>query len=148
MIVYYGKGDVLTSPMQSLVCAVNTVGVMGKGIALTMSNTYPGLLESYKRMCYSKELRYGTVTKYCPSNSHKQIILLPTKVHWKNDSTYDLVFASLEALRNNIDSLSITSLSLPLIGCGNGNLDKRIIIPAIYYYLEDISIPVEIIDNE
>lgn len=45
------KGDLLKSDAQALVNAVNTVGVMGKGIALQFKNRYPENYKVYKEAC-------------------------------------------------------------------------------------------------
>ena len=43
MLIYL-KGDLLSSPAQVQVNTVNTVGVMGKGIALQFKKKYPEML--------------------------------------------------------------------------------------------------------
>ena len=146
MIIYHGDGNLIHSKMQSLVCTVNLVGTMGKGIALTLSKRYPGLIDFYRDEIRSDNLVGGNISVFRATN-HTQIILLPTKVHWRNDSPYDLVFKSLEVLRDTYRDYDINSIATPVVGCGNGNLDRNIIIPAMYYYLDDIDIPVEIYEN-
>ena len=47
MITYY-KGDLFDSDTQALVNTVNTVGVMGKGIALQFKERYPYNFALYK----------------------------------------------------------------------------------------------------
>ena len=40
-------GDIFASSMQTLVNPVNTVGVMGRGLALQFKNTYPEMFLIY-----------------------------------------------------------------------------------------------------
>ena len=48
------------SKAQTLVNTVNTVGVMGKGIAAVFKKQYPGLFEQYKAHCDTGEFDPGT----------------------------------------------------------------------------------------
>lgn len=42
-----GTGDLLNADVDALVNTVNTVGVMGKGIALQFKRRYPGNFRAY-----------------------------------------------------------------------------------------------------
>jgi hypothetical protein len=54
--------DLFGSPVQTLVNPVNTVGVMGKGLALAFCRRFPGgLFADYVRVCRTRELRVGTL---------------------------------------------------------------------------------------
>ena len=43
-MIRYIEGDIFKSPAQVIVNTVNTVGVMGKGIALEFKKLYPDML--------------------------------------------------------------------------------------------------------
>ncbi len=47
----YIKGNMFQSPAQVLVNTVNTVGVMGKGIALEFKKLYPEMYQQYRELC-------------------------------------------------------------------------------------------------
>ena len=49
----YVKENLFESPAKVL---VNTVGVMGKGVALEFKRRYPDMFESYKKICEAKQL--------------------------------------------------------------------------------------------
>jgi O-acetyl-ADP-ribose deacetylase (regulator of RNase III) len=53
------EGDLLKSRMQTLVNTVNTVGIMGKGIALAFKKKYPEMYKDYVRRCDAKMVRLG-----------------------------------------------------------------------------------------
>lgn len=55
----YLKGDLLSSPAQVQVNTVNTVGVMGKGIALQFKNKYPDMFKAYQKVCEKQLLDVG-----------------------------------------------------------------------------------------
>jgi len=58
-MIEYVSGDIFKSPAQVLVNAVNTVGIMGKGIALEFKNRYPDMFISYKQACENKTFDIG-----------------------------------------------------------------------------------------
>ena len=48
-MIKYLEGDIFTSPAQVIVNTVNTVGVMGKGIALSFKKAYPEMYKAYRK---------------------------------------------------------------------------------------------------
>ena len=50
-MIEYIEGDIFDSPAQVIVNTVNTVGVMGKGLALSFKKRYPDMFERYKKVC-------------------------------------------------------------------------------------------------
>ena len=48
-MIKYITGDIFESTAEALVNTVNTVGVMGKGIALQFKKLYPGNYNEYRR---------------------------------------------------------------------------------------------------
>ena len=58
-MITYLKGDIFSSPAQVLVNTVNTVGVMGKGVALGFKKRYPEMFSAYERVCKAKQLEIG-----------------------------------------------------------------------------------------
>ena len=58
-MIRYVKGDMFKSPAKILVNAVNTVGVMGKGVALAFKKQYPEMFYRYKQLCEEKQLDIG-----------------------------------------------------------------------------------------
>ena len=44
-----GKGDIIESDVEALVNTVNTVGVMGKGVALQYKIAFPDMFIEYQR---------------------------------------------------------------------------------------------------
>ena len=60
-MIEYIEGDIFDSPAQVIVNTVNTVGVMGKGLALSFKNRYPDMFERYKRVCEEGKLQIGNL---------------------------------------------------------------------------------------
>ena len=56
--IYY-KAIFSTPHAEALVNTVNTVGVMGKGIALMFKEAFPGNFRAYEDACKHKEVKIG-----------------------------------------------------------------------------------------
>ena len=56
-MIHYVKGNLLESDAQALVNTVNTVGVMGKGIALQFKEAFPDNYRVYRDACRSRCFR-------------------------------------------------------------------------------------------
>ena len=54
-MITYVKGDIFSSPAKILVNAVNTIGVMGKGIALEFKKRYPDMFQEYTENCVKEK---------------------------------------------------------------------------------------------
>ncbi len=54
-----GHGDLLSADVDALVNTVNTVGVMGKGIALQFKKRFPGNFKAYSAACKAGEVQLG-----------------------------------------------------------------------------------------
>ena len=137
------KGDLLRSRMQTLVNTVNCVGVMGKGIALAFKRQYPAMFQEYRAKCTRKEVTLGV--SYCFRLVNGKIIVnFPTKGHWRENSKLAEVEAGLQHLLANYRQWGITSMAIPPLGCGNGNLSWDEVLPLMRRYLSQMNIPIEI----
>lgn len=57
----YKTGNILRSKAEYIFNAVNTVGIMGKGLALQIKQKYPDCLKDYEEACRDKRLKPGSV---------------------------------------------------------------------------------------
>ena len=136
-------GDILKSNAQTLINTVNCVGVMGKGIALELKNRFPEMYEDYVGRCHRGEIKPGIPYVY-QTLFPPQIVNFPTKDHWKSLSKVSDIERGLQCLAEHYQDWGITSLAIPPLGCGNGQLDWRIVGPLIYRFAKSLAIPVEI----
>ena len=118
------KGNLLTSPTQALVNTVNTVGVMGKGIALQFKERFPQNFKIYQAAFKKGELQIGKMLVVKESNleGEKTIINFPTKAEWFKKSKYEYIEQGLKDLVRVVNEYQIKSISIPPLGCGNGGL--------------------------
>ena len=142
----YLKGDLLSSPAQVQVNTVNTVGVMGKGIALQFKNKYPAMFSSYQKICDNKQLDIGKL--YLWKSREKWVLMFPTKKHWRYPSRIEYIESGLKKFVDNYERMGIESIAFPKLGCGNGGLEWSVVKPIMEKYLSDLPISVYIyIDN-
>ena len=134
------NGNLLDADVEALVNAVNTVGVMGKGIALQFKSRFREMFVAYGRACKSGELQAGRmhVFKISETSNPLFIINFPTKRDWREASRMDDIEKGLAALRQEIQMRGIRSVAVPALGCGNGGLNWRRVFPAIQRALGDL----------
>ena len=114
-MIRYITGNILDSSAQALVNTVNTLGVMGKGIALQFKKAYPNNFKAYEKSCKNKELQVGKMFVSIDSNitsGEKIIINFPTKNNWRNPSEYKYIEEGLDNLVEVIDNYQIKSIWL------------------------------------
>lgn len=125
-MITYITGNILDSNAQALINTVNTVGVMGKGIALQFKKAYHNNYRNYTEACKRKEVKIGKlfVTKDSNlSSGEKYIINFPTKTDWRKPSEYSYIEAGLNDLINVLSEHNIKSVAIPPLGAGNGGLE-------------------------
>ena len=83
-MIKYVEGNIFESTAEVIVNPINTVGVMGKGLALKFKINYPDMFKKYQEICKKGLLKPGTL--YLHTSENKKILLFPTKKHWKDNS--------------------------------------------------------------
>jgi O-acetyl-ADP-ribose deacetylase (regulator of RNase III) len=118
------SGDLLSAEVEALVNAVNTVGVMGKGLALAFKKRFPDNFGAYQRACGAGEVVPGKMFVFDRAlRSPRWIINFPTKRHWREPSRLDDLRTGLVDLIAQVHRLEIGSLAMPALGCGLGGLE-------------------------
>jgi O-acetyl-ADP-ribose deacetylase (regulator of RNase III) len=137
----YVKGNLFLSPARVLVNTVNTVGVMGKGLAKQFKGISPSMFREYKRMCDEGEMTIGKSMLYKTPN--KWILNFPTKEHWNRPSRIEYIEEGLREFRRTYSAKGIESIAFPPLGCGQGGLNFREDVqPLMEKYLGDLPIQV------
>ena len=136
MLKLIQNGDIFTSSCDFLINPVNTVGIMGKGLALEFKKRFPNNFIHYQACCKNSSLTIGKLL-IVPENG-KAIINFPTKKHWKDNSELNYIVLGLEKLKIAIPRYGITSIAFPKIGCGLGNLDWKDVFPLIQKFADEI----------
>jgi O-acetyl-ADP-ribose deacetylase (regulator of RNase III) len=138
-MIQFVQGNLFDSQAEALVNAVNTVGVMGRGVALEFKHRFPENYRAYRLACKREELIVGkmfvTETKL---EQPRWIINFPTKQHWRNPSKLEFVRDGLEDFVRVIEAHGIKSVALPALGCGTGGLEWKTVRELIEAVLEPL----------
>jgi len=140
-MITYLRTNIFESNAHVLVNTVNTVGVMGKGLAKEFKRLYPKMFDSYQKYCESGHLIIGKLQLYRTSN--KWILNFPTKQNWRNASELQYIELGLKKFVESYERQGIKTISFPMLGCGNGGLDwEEEVKPLMERYLKKL--PIEI----
>lgn len=153
-------GNLLDSDRQTLVNTVNTVGVMGAGIAEQFKKRYPEMFDDYSDRCDIEDVDdprkvvLGRPYVYRPPQTafltgdnpgaNKWILIFPTKNHWRGPSRWNKILEGLDWLADNYMAEGIKSLAVPPLGCGHGGLEWNVVRPQLYERLDRLEIPVDL----
>ena len=144
-MITFTTGNLLDAPTEALVNTVNTVGIMGKGIALMFKEAFPDNFRAYEQAVRHNEVRVGHmfVTENPALDGPRWLINFPTKQHWRHPSKLVWIKDGLADLVQVIRQNQIKSIALPPLGCGNGGLEwpeVRAAIAASLAELHDVAI--------
>lgn len=147
-MIIFRTGNLFNSDCQTLVNTVNCKGVMGKGIALQFKQKFPEMFENYRLACKRGDLNIGGdlwCWDYVDMFKHRKILCFATKEDWWYPSKIEWIERGLKTFTYAYQSLGITSIAWPKLGCANGKLNwENQVKPLMYKYLNDIKINCEI----
>lgn len=141
MTVIEGKGNLITTDAEALVNTVNTVGVMGKGIALQFKKAYPANFKAYESAVRRDEIQMGKVFVFATGKlveNPKYIINFPTKRHWRSKARLADIVEGLDDLVREVERLEIRTIAVPPLGCGLGGLSWSEVRPLINEAFESL----------
>ena len=139
-MITFIQGNLLKADVEALVNTVNTVGIMGRGVALMFKERFPQNFETYVQACKKEEVQTGKmlVTENRELFGPKWIINFPTKRHWRDKTRLEWIETGLQDLVLIIENKNIRSIAIPPLGCGNGGLDWSEVRPLIVSVLEKV----------
>lgn len=139
-MIIYSNDSIFNSSAQILVNPVNTVGVMGKGLALEFKKRYPEMFEAYHSFNKVHGLIIGKLFVYYHNDSRKTIINFPTKKNWSKPFKLEYIEAGLKEF---ITYKDFDSVAFPKLGCGRGGLNwEKEVEPLMVKYLSELSMEV------
>ena len=139
-MIRYTRGNLLDEPVEALVNTVNTVGVMGKGIALMFKERFPKNMAAYSQACKAGQVTTGKmfVTETGELMGARWIINFPTKQHWRDKSKIEWIEEGLQELKQFIIEHQVKSIAIPPLGAGNGGLNWHEVKSKIEAALSDL----------
>lgn len=145
-MITYHRTSILSSQAQTVVNTVNTVGVMGKGLASEFKSRFPEMFKLYQEFCKSGQLTTGKLWLWKGEN--QWVLNFPTKEHWKRPSRLEYIESGLKKFVEEYEKRGMTEVAFPRLGCGNGGLDWQDVRPIMEKYLSDLPIQIFIHDFE
>ncbi|WAH54041.1 macro domain-containing protein [Pseudescherichia vulneris] len=144
-MITFTQGNLLDAPVEALVNTVNTVGVMGKGIALMFKERFPENMKAYALACKQQQVMTGKmfITEISELIGPRWIVNFPTKQHWRADSRMEWIEEGLQDLHRFLVAEGVKSIAIPPLGAGNGGLpwpEVRIRIESALNDLRDTEI--------
>lgn len=138
MISFIKNGNIFESKCEAWVNPVNCIGVMGAGLALAFKKRFPEMFKDYKQACSNKRLIPGLMHIWEHTGHPKYIVNFPTK---DDLSPSKLIYIStgLITLAHHVKQKNITSIAIPALGCGLGNLQYEEIKPYIQGFSDHFS---------
>lgn len=132
-VISTADGNLLDAEVEAIVNTVNTVGVMGKGIALQFKRAYPAMFKDYAAAAKRGELVIGRMHVWHTNQMEgpRLVINFPTKRHWRGGSRLADIEAGLTDLVEVIQREDIRSIAVPPLGCGHGGLAWSDVEPLI-----------------
>lgn len=145
-MIHSAIGNLLEDSAEAYVNTVNTVGVMGKGIALQFKQAFPDVFKQYAKDCKKGLVQIGKmhVVEVQGLTTPKYVINFPTKEHWRHPSKLEYIQKGLIDLVKVVQDLEIKSIALPPLGCGNGGLDWREVRPLILETFQSLNVKVNL----
>lgn len=147
-MITYTQGNLLEARAEALVNTVNTVGVMGKGIALMFKDRFDENFRRYAAACKAKEVQTGKifVTPVHELDGPRWIVNFPTKQHWRAPSRMEWVVEGLQDLRRFLVEQQVKSIAIPPLGAGNGGLEWAEVRGQIERALGDLDIDIMVFE--
>lgn len=146
MIVYV-VGEHYQSPARVLVNPVNTVGVMGSGIAFDFKRFFPEMFNAYQDLCQQDRFNIGQLLLY--KTPHKWILNFPEKGHFRANVRTEHISDGLKKFVATHSECGITSASFPALGQDDESLNwEEEIRPRMEAYLNPLPIIVYVHLNE
>lgn len=140
-MIEHRRGDLLSADVEALVNTVNSVGVMGKGVALQFRKAFPENFKAYERACRAGEVRPGRMFVFETGQltNPRLIVNFPTKRHWRGKARMEYIDSGLVDLVAVLERLKVKSVAIPPLGCGNGGLHWAEVRPRIEAALKPLA---------
>lgn len=140
----YGE-NILRTDCTAFVDPVNCIGVMGAGLAKSVSESFPGACRQYLAHCRERILEPGMIVVEeiavddlaAHETNATQILHMATKYHWRDKSKMEWIVKGVDNLVLEV-KWGIHSVAIPPIGCGLGGLDWDEVKPILLKALRPI----------
>ena len=147
-MIQFTQGNLLEAKADALVNTVNTVGIMGKGIALMFKERFSDNFRRYAQACKAGDVQTGRmfVTEPRELDGPRWIVNFPTKQHWRGNSRLEWITEGLQDLRRFLIEHDVKSIAIPPLGAGNGGLAWPVVREQIKAALGDLDLAITVFE--
>ena len=118
-VVILENQDIMQATDGLVAIPVNTVGVMGAGLALQFKKKYHTIFKDYRTACLDGELLPGGFFAAIVNNDlHYGCVT--TKEDWKRPAETEWIVESVREMLVYVQTAGIKAIHLPRLGCGLG----------------------------
>lgn len=140
----YIKGNLLDIEKGILVHQVNTLGIMGAGIALQIKRKWPILYDGYKEICEKNLFKIGDVWFYTEDLRINPDLVIANlfgqKYLGKGATIIDAYHLALPEIQKYSDKIRLPIYFPYKIGCGLAGGDWNVVSNLIEKYCPDVTI--------
>lgn len=126
--------NLFDAPEELKVVTINTVGAMGRGIALYVRENYPDAYKAYMKRFREGSLSHTEVWDF-ETECGVKLAMFPTKIHWRDKSPPGLIQYNVMELQQLVYRGNYKSVAIPPLGLVNGWIRDDATIEDIILYL-------------
>lgn len=146
-MIYKVEGDILLSKAQAIVHGVGINDPMDKGLALALHNKYPRLQADFDCWSHQHHTKPGEAWLWVGQDNARVVNLITHErmessghIHYK--ATIGNIKHALSALVKLITREKLTSIAVPRLGTGSGDLEWDDVWWLLENHLGELDIPV------
>ena len=146
-MIYEVEGDILLSKAQAIAHGVGINDPMDKGLALQLRTKYTAMYKDFDRWCHQHNTKPGEAWVWFGPDNVRIVNLITlegmdSNEHRHGKATLNNVRHALNALVKTITAEKLTTIALPRLATGVGDLDWDDVYPLIENSLGGLDIPV------
>jgi O-acetyl-ADP-ribose deacetylase (regulator of RNase III) len=151
-MIFKVEGDILLSKADAIAHGVEKNDPMNKCLAFELSNKHPSMRTDFHRWCHQHNTKPGEAWLWTGPNNANIVHLITQESleindHFHGKASLNNIRHALSALVKIISTKKFTSIALPRIATGGGDLEWDDVRLLIENSLGDLAIPVYIYDT-
>ena len=143
------KGNIFDSDADIIVNPVNSVSVMGAGLALDFIKRFPNTCNEFNKDSaliqeHLKKKGRGLelIGPVLYEEITPQILMFPTKIHFKDPSTLDYIIKSAKRTASILRYSTKSKMAISKVGCGLGGLAWKEVRPILEKEFENVHLDI------
>lgn len=146
-MIHEVEGDILLTRSLVIAHGVAANDPMNRGLALSLHKHYPAMHKDFHHWCHVRHPKPGEIWMWGTVGGMRLVNLITQEGGYGHgakpgQASLKNVRKSLKALRKLAKKEKFSSIALPKLATGVGNLDWADVKPVIYDQLGDMKIPV------